>query len=133
MAVASAASKHFILVHGVCHGAWCWYKLATLLRSAGHRVTAVDLAASGVHPQRLHELRSFHDYVKPLLVVIADIVPTHEKAILVGHSFGGASLALAMESFPDKVAVAVFITAFMPSATSPMAALSEEVNRRKVR
>lgn len=39
--------KHFVLVHGLCHGAWCWYKLAPLLEAAGHRVTAVDLAASG--------------------------------------------------------------------------------------
>jgi hypothetical protein len=21
---------HFVLVHGLCHGAWCWYKVATL-------------------------------------------------------------------------------------------------------
>ena len=39
--------KHFVLVHGLCHGAWSWYKVTTALESAGHRVTALDLAASG--------------------------------------------------------------------------------------
>ncbi|GLT49958.1 hypothetical protein SLA2020_234790 [Shorea laevis] len=32
-----AKQSHFILVHGVCHGAWSWYKLKPLLESAGHR------------------------------------------------------------------------------------------------
>ncbi|KAF0923473.1 hypothetical protein E2562_006362 [Oryza meyeriana var. granulata] len=36
------SSKHFILVHGLCHGAWCWYKVVTMLCSVGHRVTALD-------------------------------------------------------------------------------------------
>jgi hypothetical protein len=31
-----------VLVHGLCHGAWCWYKAATALESAGHRVTALE-------------------------------------------------------------------------------------------
>ncbi|KAG5614738.1 hypothetical protein H5410_014562 [Solanum commersonii] len=24
--------NHFVLVHGACHGAWCWYKVVTILR-----------------------------------------------------------------------------------------------------
>lgn len=55
------SSKHFIPVHGLCHGAWCWYKVVTVLRSEGHRVTALDLAASGVHPARIDEVHSFED------------------------------------------------------------------------
>ncbi|KAK9938994.1 hypothetical protein M0R45_015704 [Rubus argutus] len=35
--------KHFVLVHGAGHGAWCWYKIATLLTAAGHNVTTLDL------------------------------------------------------------------------------------------
>uniref|UniRef100_A0A453CX27 AB hydrolase-1 domain-containing protein n=1 Tax=Aegilops tauschii subsp. strangulata TaxID=200361 RepID=A0A453CX27_AEGTS len=41
-------------------------------------------------------------------------LPDGERAVLVGHSFGGMSIALAAEEFPDKVAAAVFLTAFMP-------------------
>ncbi|GMN75579.1 hypothetical protein TIFTF001_056325, partial [Ficus carica] len=42
--------SHFVLVHGTCHGAWCWYKVAAQLKSTGHKVTALDLATSGIHP-----------------------------------------------------------------------------------
>ena len=26
--VSKATEQHFVLVHGACHGAWCWFKLA---------------------------------------------------------------------------------------------------------
>ncbi|KAJ1277365.1 hypothetical protein BS78_05G289300 [Paspalum vaginatum] len=110
---------HLVLVHGACHGAWCWYKVATVLSSAGHRVTALDMAACGASPQRTEEVPSFEEYSRPLLDVLAGL-PPEEKAILVGHSFGGLSLALAMERNPDKVAVAVFVAAPMPAAGKPM-------------
>ncbi|KAJ0097113.1 hypothetical protein Patl1_28786 [Pistacia atlantica] len=45
-------AKHFVLVHGACHGAWCWYKVSTLLKSEGHKVTMLDMAASGKHPKQ---------------------------------------------------------------------------------
>ena len=106
--------RHFVLVHGACHGAWSWYKVATLLKSAGHKVTALDLAASGIHPKQAHELRSLSDYLEPLMEFMASL-PPEERVILVGHSMGGYCISAAMESFPEKVSVAVFCTAFMPS------------------
>ncbi|KAK1588466.1 hypothetical protein Q3G72_023614 [Acer saccharum] len=106
--------KHFVLVHGACHGAWCWYKVATLLKTAGHRVTALDMAASGTHPSQLHEVPSISDYFKPLTEFMASL-PPEERVILVGYSMGGYCISAAMESFPEKVSVAVFCTAFMPS------------------
>ncbi|CAI9110083.1 OLC1v1010048C1 [Oldenlandia corymbosa var. corymbosa] len=105
--------QHFVLVHGACHGAWCWFKLKPLLELAGHRVTALDLSASGINPKRIEELDTFEDYSIPLLEFMAS-VPSHEKVVLVGHSLGGLNIALASEKYPDKVLVAVYVSAFMP-------------------
>ncbi|KAF8762485.1 hypothetical protein HU200_009454 [Digitaria exilis] len=116
--------KHFILVHGLCHGAWSWYKVATLLRAAGHRVTALDLAAAGAHPARLDEVRSFEEYSRPLLDAVA-AAGDGEGLILVGHSHGGLSIALAMERFPRKVAAAVFVDAAMPWVGKHMGVTTE--------
>ncbi|KAK4841074.1 hypothetical protein QYF36_024961 [Acer negundo] len=121
--------KHFVLVHGSCHGAWCWYKVATLLKTAGHRVTALDMAASGTHPSQLHEVPSISDYFKPLTEFMASL-PPEERVILVGHSMGGYWISAAMESFPEKVSVAVFCTACMPSLEFSHATLSAEFDRR---
>nr|CAB3475346.1 unnamed protein product [Digitaria exilis] len=117
--------KHFILVHGLCHGAWCWYKVATQLRAAGHRVTALDLAAAGAHPARLDEVRSFEEYSRPLLDAVAG-AGDGEGLVLVGHSHGGLSLTLAMERFPRKVATAVFVAAAMPCVGKHMGVTTEE-------
>ncbi|XP_051126674.1 salicylic acid-binding protein 2-like [Andrographis paniculata] len=104
---------HIVLVHGAGHGAWSWYKLKPLLEAAGHRVTAFDLAAAGTDLRCLHDLCSFDDYNQPLLEILAAIPPP-EKVVLVGHSLGGMNLAAAMERYPDRISVAVFVTAFLP-------------------
>ncbi|KAF8404279.1 hypothetical protein HHK36_009161 [Tetracentron sinense] len=117
--------KHFVLVHGACHGAWCWHKLVTLLKLAGHKATALDLGASGINPKRIDEIVSISDYLQPLMEFLASL-PQEEKVILAGHSFGGFCVSLAMERFPGNISVAVFVTAFMPSFTNQPGAIVQE-------
>ncbi|KAB2051001.1 hypothetical protein ES319_A12G025500v1 [Gossypium barbadense] len=109
----SEPPKHFVLVHGSRHGAWSWYKVVPLLKSGGHNVTALDLGGSGVDPQQVNTLRSISDYIKPLREFMASL-PNEEKVVLVGHSLGGLAISQAMEMFPEKISVAVFVTASMP-------------------
>ncbi|KAL5705056.1 (R)-mandelonitrile lyase [Ranunculus cassubicifolius] len=116
---------HFVLVHGLGQGAWCWYKVKTILESSGHRVTALDLAASGTNLKKLSDVYTMLDYSEPLLAFMATI-PDGEKVILVGHSLGGINIAYAMERFPLKVSIAVFITAFMPDAKNRQSYVIEQ-------
>ncbi|CAI9110087.1 OLC1v1010053C3 [Oldenlandia corymbosa var. corymbosa] len=121
--------QHIVLVHGACHGAWCWFKLKPLLESAGHRVTAMDLSASGINPKQIEEVLTFEEYSLPLLEFMASL-PVREKVILVGHSLGGINIALASDKYPDKVRLAVFLTAFMPdSVHAPSYPLDQYVER----
>nr|QED20598.1 esterase 3 [Tabernanthe iboga] len=108
----SSSCRHFVLVHGANHGAWCWYKLKTLLEEAGHKVTAVDLAASGQNLVPLNDLQTMDDYHKPLYSYMAALA-AEDRVILVGHSYGGLAVSSAMERFPSKIALAVFVTAGM--------------------
>uniref|UniRef100_A0A0E0FUA1 AB hydrolase-1 domain-containing protein n=1 Tax=Oryza nivara TaxID=4536 RepID=A0A0E0FUA1_ORYNI len=117
MADGKVDCKHLVLVHGACIGGWTYFKVATRLRSAGYRVTAPDLGASGVDPRPLREVPTFRDYTAPLLGLLGSL-PPGEKVVLVGHSLGGINVALAAELFPDKIAAAVFLCAFMPDHTS---------------
>ncbi|XWS33672.1 hypothetical protein CRYUN_Cryun22dG0102800 [Craigia yunnanensis] len=121
--------SHFVLVHGACHGAWCWYKVVTLLKSSGHRVTAFDMAASGVHPKQVQEIHSISDYSEPLMEFMVSL-PTKEKVILVGHSIGGLFISVAMERFPEKVSVAVFASASMPGPDLSYISLRQESHKR---
>lgn len=101
---------HFVLVHGSCHGAWSSFRLAALLRSSGHEVTALDLAASGTDLRQASSLQTISDYFEPLTEFMASL-NSSQKVVLVGHSLGGLAISRAMERFPDKVSVAIFVTA----------------------
>ncbi|KAL2522851.1 methyl esterase 10 [Forsythia ovata] len=122
--------KHFILVHGFCLGAWCWYKLVSMLKLNGdHRVSTVDLGSCGIHSKRLDDISSVSDYVQPLMDLMTSL-PDDERVVLVGHSYGGIPISLAMESFPQKISVAVFISAYMPNCQDPPATLIQEYFKR---
>ncbi|KAM7498047.1 hypothetical protein LguiA_022461 [Lonicera macranthoides] len=112
--MSTTKSIHFVLVHGSCHGGWCWYKVANLLLSAGHTVTAVDLGASGINPKQLPDIPTYSGYQQPLTDVFESL-PSNEKVVLVGHSMGGVNTCVAMEKFPTKIAVAIFCAAIMPT------------------
>lgn len=118
--------RHFVLVHGACHGAWCWYKVSAQLKSAGHNVTALDMAASGVHPKQVHELHSFEDYFEPLMEFMESL-PPEERVVLVGHSMSGICISVAMERFPEKISAAVFAAAVMPGPDLSFKAIAEKV------
>lgn len=127
--------SHFVLVHGACHGAWCWYKLSDLLEKAGHVVTAIDLGGGGINPKDGNAIRSLAEYNEPLAKFMKDLpkgdgTEKDEKVILVGHSMGGVNLTCMMEQFPHRVAVAVFVTAFMPvPGTTPLQLIDEVYQR----
>lgn len=105
--------KHIVLVHNAFHGAWIWYKLKPMLESAGHCVTAMDLLASGTNLRPIEEVQSFQEYSKPLLEFM-ERIREGEKVMVVAISLGGISAALVADKYPDKIAVLVFVNAFMP-------------------
>ncbi|KAL1209044.1 Alpha-hydroxynitrile lyase [Cardamine amara subsp. amara] len=107
---------HFVLVHNAFHGPWIWYKLKPLLESAGHLVTAVELAASEIDPRPIQAVESFDEYSRPLIETLESL-PESEQVILVGSSFGGINIALAADIFPAKIKVLVFLNAFLPDTT----------------
>ncbi|XP_049350438.1 methyl jasmonate esterase 1-like [Solanum verrucosum] len=107
------AKKQFVLVHTLGHGAWSWYKIVALMTSSGHNVTAIDLGASAINPKQALEIPHFSDYLSPLMEFMASL-PAGKKVVLVGHSLGGFAISKAMETFPQKISVAVFLSALMP-------------------
>lgn len=116
------------MVHGASLGGWTWYKVSSKLKSGGHKVTSLDMAASGINPEQVKDVHSIVDYSKPLMEFM-EALPSDERVILVGHSHGGACISLAMEKYRHKIAVAVFIAAFMPCLGLDMDSIYEEYHR----
>lgn len=99
----------YMLVHGAWHGAWAWERIVPLLAAAGHRVIAPDLKGMGADDTPLSEvsLALWADQV-------ADIVRAQaEPVILVGHSRGGIVISEVAERVPARVAMLVYVAAFL--------------------
>ena len=99
----------FILVHGAWHGSWAWDAIVPRLEAAGHGAIAVDLPGNGrdsTPPQDVTlDLYAAH------VARIVDRIST--PVILVGHSMGGMTVAQTCELRPDRIALAVYLCAFL--------------------
>ncbi|KAL8035390.1 hypothetical protein ABFX02_12G093900 [Erythranthe guttata] len=104
--------KHFVLVHGGGFGAWCWYKIIALLKESNFEVDALDLSGSGSNFCDTNSITSLSQYAAPLTHFLANL-DKGKKVILVGHDIGGACISYAMEMFPSKVSMAIFVAATM--------------------
>ncbi|XP_068652672.1 putative methylesterase 14, chloroplastic [Aristolochia californica] len=105
-------TKKFVLIHGEGFGAWCWYKSISLLEEVGLFATALDLTGSGIDHTDPNSVSTLAEYSKPLIDYLRKL-PEDEKVILVGHSCGGATVSYALESCPEKISKAVYLSATM--------------------
>ena len=110
---------HFVLVHGLGHGAWCWYKVIPLLQRAGHTVTALDLASNGISKVPAHSVTSIADYVRPLTQLLESLTPNDPKVNMPPFTLDYcSSIVFAIRIFyrgsynPDKFGLCAKIDAF---------------------
>ncbi|TKY73962.1 Methylesterase 17 [Spatholobus suberectus] len=107
-----ALKQHFVLVHGIGGGSWCWYKIRCLMENSGYEVSCIDLKSSGIDQSDADSVLSFDDYNKPLMDFMSAL-PENEQVILVGHSAGGLSITQACHKFANKIRLAVYVAATM--------------------
>ena len=99
----------FILVHGAWHGSWAWDTIVPRLKAAGHDAIAVDLPGNGrdsTPPQQV-TLELYTAHVAKIVDAVAG------RVILVGHSMGGMTVAQTCEVRPERVALAIYLCAFV--------------------
>lgn len=96
-----------ILVHGSCHGAWCWRDVIPELEALGHQVTAIDLPSHGQDKTPV-ETVTLDLYAEAISKAIKG------KAVLVGHSMGGYPITAAAEFSPEKVERLIYLCAYVP-------------------
>ncbi|MEH3142027.1 MAG: alpha/beta fold hydrolase [Mycobacterium kyogaense] len=103
----------YVLVPGMCHGAWCFDQLSTSLREADHRVVAVTL--SGV-AERAHVLRGGVNLDTHITDVVAaiDNGAAGGDLVLVGHSYGGMVITGVADRIAERVDSLVFVDAVVP-------------------
>ncbi|WP_051334794.1 alpha/beta fold hydrolase [Bradyrhizobium sp. Ai1a-2] len=106
---ASSTRYTFILIHGAWQGAWAWDTIVPRLKALGHEATAVDLPGNGHNPLPPEQV----DLDRYAAHVVDVIDRTEGPIIMVGHSMGGTAAAQACELRPERIALAIFLCAFM--------------------
>jgi pimeloyl-ACP methyl ester carboxylesterase len=101
----------FLLVHGAWQGAWAWQTIVDRLGTAGHAAIAVDLPGDGSDATPAGAVTTML-YAERVTALI-DAMPEDEKVIVVGHSMGGTVAAQVSELRPARIAVAVYLCAFL--------------------
>lgn len=104
--------SRFVLVHGAMGGAWIWERLTPELEAAGHTVQAIDLPGAGADTTPVEDV-SLDAYADRICAALAE---GDDKAVLVGSSMGGVAITQAAARCPERIALLVYVAAFLPSA-----------------
>lgn len=94
-----------ILIHGACHGGWCWERVTPLLDAAGLHVLAPDLPEW--QPGAGDPIGFWGDFVAGL----ARKATAHGPVVLCGHSRGGVVISAAAEAAPEAISGLVYLAA----------------------
>ncbi|MFB1297549.1 alpha/beta fold hydrolase [Mycobacterium sp. pW049] len=104
----------YVLVPGMCHGAWCFDDLTDSLRDAGHRVLAVTLTGVAERSHLMPGGVNLDTHITDVLAEIETRTAATDKLVLVGHSYGGMVITAVADRIPDRVDSLIFVDAVVP-------------------
>ncbi|WP_158169589.1 alpha/beta fold hydrolase [Mycolicibacterium smegmatis] len=118
----------FVVVPGICHGAWCFDTVTAPLRAAGHEVLAVTPTGVAERAHLLHAGVNLDTHITDVVAVIEAYAA--KPAVLVGHSYGGMVITGVADRIPDAVDALVYLDAVVPRDGESCADLVNDDERR---
>lgn len=96
-----------LLIHGSCHGAWCWRDVIPALAALGHSARAIDLPSHGDDPTPVEQatLEGCRDAI---------LAACRSETVVLGHSWGGYPISAAAEAEPDAMRGLIYLCAYVP-------------------
>jgi pimeloyl-ACP methyl ester carboxylesterase len=101
--------SELLLIHGTCHGAWCFDHLIPELGTLSIHATAIDLPGRDGSPTTLDA------YAKAILAAATP------DTILVGHSAAGCAITAAAEADPSRFKALIYLCAYLPAPGQSLA------------
>ena len=92
----------FVLVHGAWHGGWCWQKVITFLKAAGHEVYAPTLTGLAKRASELSPEVGLDTHIQDVVGLIQE--KNLHGVVLVGHSYGGMVITGVVDAIPERIA-----------------------------
>lgn len=109
-AAAQGVKPTIVVVHGAFNDAAPWKGTAAALEKDGYHTIVIDLPGRPSNPMAADKVsvELYRD------TVLARIKNERRPVVLVGHSFGGVTIAAVAEKAPEKVKTLVFLAAYLP-------------------
>ena len=105
-------SHTIVLVHGSCHGEWCWNKLLPFLKRNDNQIYTPTLTGLGDRSHLLFENINLSTHIKDIIQVF-EYRNLHD-AVLIGHSYGGMVIGGIAQSIPDRIKSIIILDAYIP-------------------
>ena len=102
----------FVLIHGAWGGGWNYQRVAEALRARGHIVYAPSLTGCGERVHLLDGPINLSTHIQDVLNLFK--YESIERAVLVGHSYGGMVITGAADRISEKISALVYLDAFLP-------------------
>ena len=97
----------FLLIHGSCHGAWCWRDVIPALQALGHSARSIDLPGNGDDQTPLDQVTM--DMTRD--AILDALTP---DTILLGHSWAGHPISAAAEAAPKAMRALIYLCSYVP-------------------
>ncbi len=101
-----------VLVHGSCHGGWCWKKVIPLLNKDGHGVYTPTLTGLGERSHLVSRDIGLDTHILDIIQVLE--YENLNEVMLVGHSYGGLVIGGVAEKVPERIRRLVYLDAYIP-------------------
>jgi pimeloyl-ACP methyl ester carboxylesterase len=102
----------FVLVHGSCHGGWCWKRVIPFLSKDGNEVYRPTLTGLGERSHLVSRDIGLHTHILDIIQVLE--YENLSKVTLVGHSYGGLVIGGVAEKVPERIIRLVYLDAYIP-------------------
>ena len=108
---AQSAAKTYLLLHGACHGGWCWKEVATGLRALGHTAYTPTFTGLGERSHLIGSRPTVETWIEDACQVIR--FEDLDDVIVVGHSFGGSVVSGLADRMRDRLRHLVYLDAMV--------------------
>jgi pimeloyl-ACP methyl ester carboxylesterase len=102
----------FVLVHGGCHGGWCYSRVATRLRAHGHDVYSPTLTGLSDRAHLAGQSINLKTHVDDVVGVMNSY--DLDDVILCGHSYGGMVITGVAGQVGERIKALFYLDAAVP-------------------
>ena len=108
----SSIPNTIVLVHGSCHGGWCWKKLVPFLKRDNNKIYTPTLTGLGERSHLLYQKINLTTHIKDVVQVFE--FQDLDEVVLIGHSYGGMVIGGVADAIPHRIKSMIFLDAYIP-------------------